>query len=150
MATRHVPNFLTPRGKLVRPCRPPSVVPTAEAQRPTLSVEKVSHQCQGLAPAYCPGTIPGPSHTGPLKSASLGPQALFCSGRFLAGEGIGSKGTDVSVISRPPLQMPQTDGFKATGWPQPSQHWRWSGRPRVVSGDAFPKEAREQAGGKRV
>lgn len=102
MATRHVPNFLTPRGKLVRPVDHP-VVPTAEAQRPPLSVEKVSHQCQGLAPAYCPGTVPGPSlHTGPSEVSILRSSGgSLLQWEVSAGEGIGSKGTDVSVDLTP-------------------------------------------------
>lgn len=88
-----------PRGKQVRPINH-RVVPTAEAQRPPLSVGKVSHRCQGLTPAYCSGTTPGPAlHTSPFVVSVL--RSSGCSllqREFPASEVIGSKGTDVSVV----------------------------------------------------
>lgn len=99
MASRHVPNFPTPRGKPVCPVNHP-VVPTAEAQRPPLPVEKVSHQCQGLAAAYCPGTIPGPVlHASPSEVSILRSSGYSLLQREVpASEVFGSKGTDVSGV----------------------------------------------------
>ena len=70
MAARHVPNFLTPRGKLVRPVNHP-VVPTAEAQ--------------------------SPSEVSILRSSGCS----LLQWEVSASEGIGSKGTDVSVDLTP-------------------------------------------------
>lgn len=127
----------------MRPVNHP-VVPTTEAQRPPLSVEKVSHQCQARtsllpkAPSHEPSLHTGPSEVNILRSSG----GSLLQWEVSAGGGIGSKGARMFLwIYAPPLQMPQTDGFGLQGGPSPRSTGGGQGAPGGVR-DTFLKEAR--------